>query len=154
VALGLAMLSPLMLYSFLFVLSDGLFTLLCVAALLELPRRRIIPLALILCAAVLTKYAGLFLLVFVALWLIYHGRWQNAAFACFLPLTAFLGWVLRCYALYGKLTTTAPIARYSALESIGGTLVTVIQFGGVILGCVLIESLWRRLSSRTRYLSF
>lgn len=155
-SLGIAMLSPLMLYNYLFVLSDGLFTLLVVATLLALMSKRVVLLALLLLAAVMVKYAGLFLLVFAALWLIRCRGWKNAAFACFPALTAFLGWYIRCYALYGKLTVTVPIARYTPAENIGGALMTTIQFGGVILGCLMLEYLyqrWRRLPSRTRPLS-
>lgn len=149
-ALAAAMLSPLMLYNYLFVLSDGLFVLLCVAVLLELPRTRVLPLALLLTAAVMVKYAGLFLLIFAAAWLIGQGRYQKSAYAVFLPLTAFLGWSIRCYALYGKLTTTAPIARYTVSENIGGALTTVLQFGGVLCALVCLEILFSRLRSRTR----
>lgn len=154
VALAIAMLTPLMFYSFIFVLADGLFVLLTVGVLLELPRRRILPLALLLLACVLTKYAGLFLLLFAAAWLIGHKRYKNAVFAVFPALTAFLGWYVRCTALYGSLTVTEPLARYTPAENVGGAVATMVQFGGVILGCVLLSELWRRLRLRTRRLSF
>lgn len=153
IALGIAMLTPSMFYSYLFVLSDGLFTLLTVAILVELPRKRLIPLALLLLTAALTKYAGLFLLVFAALWRLRRYGYKNGAFAVFPALTAFAGWYIRCYALYGKLTITAPIARYTPAENIGGTVSTLIQFGGVILGCVFIEILISRLRRGMRSLS-
>lgn len=144
-ALAIAMLTPLRWFPFLYVLSDGLFTTLVAAALIELPRKRIIPLALLLMAAVLVKYAGLFLLIFAALWLIRQGRAKNAAFVVFPALTAFFGWYLRCYALYGKLTITAPIARYTPAENLSGTAVTMIQFLGAIAGCILISVFISRL---------
>lgn len=153
VALGIAMLSPLLFYSYLFVLADGLFVLLTLLILLELPRRRILPIALLLLAAVLTKYAGLFLLVFAALWRLRRDGYKNAIFAVFPALVAFGGWFLRCYALYGKLTTTVPIARYTPAENVGGAVGTLIQYGVLILGCVLVESLLQRLRRVMRHSS-
>ena len=150
VALGLAMLTPLMFYSYLFVLSDGLFTALTIAILLELPRRRILPLALLLMACVLTKYSGLYMLIFVGAWRLRHVSWQNAAFAVFPALTAFAGWCLRNLALTGSLMGTRAAARFPAGESIVGTLATLAQFGGVICGLVCLEILFSRLLSGTR----
>lgn len=149
-ALGLALLTPLMAYSFLFVLSDGLFALLTVLALRELPRRRIIPLALILCASVLLKYSGVFTLVFTLAYRTHAYGWKNALAACFLASTALSGWMLRNVALTGALLGERGAARYPAGESLAGTLATVIQFGGVLCGMVLLEILFSRLRWATR----
>lgn len=144
-AIALALLSPLGLYTHVFVLSDAPFMLLTVLFLIELPRKRLLPLALILTMAVLLKYSGMFLLAFAVVYRLQAYGFKNTVAVVSLPIVAFAGWAIRNLALTGYPMGDRGGARYAVVESVVGTGITLAQFGGVLCGLICLEILLSRL---------
>lgn len=153
-AIALALLSPLLLYIHIMVLSDALFVFVTTLFLIELPRKRVLPLALILTMAVLLKYSGVFLLVFALAYRLHAYGLKNAVIAVFLPSVALAGWALRNAALTGSLLGERGARRFAMAESIVGTGITLAQFGGVLCGLVCLEICISRLRRGTQDSSY